>query len=397
MLRVHTIPPSLYELLDAFRPCFTAPTFATFVLLAAGLVARPAGRTVCGMLAGAGLGGAWHHSRAHRFFAAARWSADEVGLTVLRLAVGWLVPARAPVVIAVDDTLFRRRGRQVHALHWAYDGSRRVPPGTPQISRGNTFVVAAVVVMLPFLQRPAALPVAARLWRKGGPAKTALARELISLVSGAPACRGRAVHVVADGAYACSALRSLPLGVTLTAPLPKHASLYEVHPEYDNPLLCRGRRGRPRTRGPRIGTPAQLAAALPGTDATVTRYRKTARVTIREHRCQWPGVYRSVPVRVIIATEPGSQPWPWSPPTRTPRPPRSSLATPAAGAIEVAFSDAKSITGAGEARNRVPRAVERTVPFALFTQSLVIIWYHLSGHHPRSCAAAARLTAVTTR
>jgi hypothetical protein len=30
----------------------------------------------------------------------------------------------------------------------------------------------------------------------------------------------------------------------------------------------------------------------------------------------------------------------------------------------------------------VPRAVERTVPFALFTQSIVVIWYHLAGHHP---------------
>jgi len=26
--------------------------------------------------------------------------------------------------------------------------------------------------------------------------------------------------------------------------------------------------------------------------------------------------------------------------------------------------------------------VERTVPFALFTQSLVITWYHLAGHSP---------------
>lgn len=26
--------------------------------------------------------------------------------------------------------------------------------------------------------------------------------------------------------------------------------------------------------------------------------------------------------------------------------------------------------------------MQRTVPFALFTQSIVIIWYHLAGHHP---------------
>lgn len=378
MLRVHRLPGSLIELLEAFRPCFTAPTFMTFALLAAGLVARPAARTVCGMLAGAGLGGVWHHSRAHRFFAAARWSADEVGLVVLRLVIGWLVPAGAPVVVVVDDTMFRRSGRKVHAAHWGYDGSRKAAPGSRQLSRGNTFVVAAVVVMLPFLDRPAALPVAARLWRKGGPAKTVLARELIELIAAAPACRGHGVHVVADGGYVCSALRSLPAGVTLTGPLPRNASLYEVHPELDNPLLYRGR-GRPRTRGARIGNPGQLAAAAPGRDAMITRYGKTARVTVREHRCLWPGVYRSQPVRVIIVTEPGKPGVALV--TTDPRTPAAAIITRYASrwAIEVAFSDAKSLTGAGEARNRTPAAVERTVPFALFTQAIVIIWYHLAG------------------
>jgi hypothetical protein len=133
----------------------------------------------------------WHHSRAHRFFAAARWSADAVGLVVLRLVTGWLVPAGAPVVIAADDTMFRRAGRKVHAAYWGYDGSLKAAPGNRRLSRGNTFVIAAVIVELPFLGRPVALPVAARLWRRGGPAKTALARELIELIAAAPARRGR--------------------------------------------------------------------------------------------------------------------------------------------------------------------------------------------------------------
>jgi hypothetical protein len=51
-------------------------------------------------------------------------------------------------------------------------------------------------------------------------------------------------------------------------------------------------------------------------------------------------------------------------------------------AIEVAFEDAKQITGVGQARNRTRTAVERTVPFGLFTQSLVVLWYALHGHHP---------------
>jgi hypothetical protein len=73
MFRVPTLPGSLLRVLDPFRSCFTTPTFATFVTLLAGMIARQSHRTVCGMLAGAGLAGVWHHSQAHRFFAAARW------------------------------------------------------------------------------------------------------------------------------------------------------------------------------------------------------------------------------------------------------------------------------------------------------------------------------------
>ena len=382
MLRVDRLPGSLLELLEEFRPCFTAPTFTTFALLAAGLIARPAGRTVCGMLGGAGLTRVWHHSRAHRFFAAARWNADAVGLVVLRLVTGWLIPAGAPVVIAVDDTMFRRTGRRVYAAYWGYDGSLKVPPGGKKLSRGNTFVIAAVIVELPFLRRPVALPAAARLWRRGGPAKTQLARELIELIAAAPARRGRVMHVVADSAYICSELRRLPAGVTLTGPMPRHASLYDVHPELDYPPARGRQRGRPRARGARIGTPADLAAAGPGRTATVTRYGKTATVTVHERRCLWPGVYRSRPVRVIVVTEPRRPGLALV--TTDMATPAEQLITRYAGrwAIEVAIGDAKNITGAGEARNRLPRAVERTVPFALFTQSIVIIWYHLAGHSP---------------
>src|SRR2546430_11199908 len=161
MLRVHTLPGSLLRVLETFRPCFTTPTFATFVTLLAGIIVRPAHRTVCGMLAGAGLAGVWHHSRAHRFFATTRWHPDAVGLTVLRLIVGHLLPVGAPLVVAVDDTLVRRSGRKVPAAHWGSDGSLKVAKGNQKLSRGNNFVVAALVVALPFLDRPIALPVLA--------------------------------------------------------------------------------------------------------------------------------------------------------------------------------------------------------------------------------------------
>ena len=69
------VPASLRGLLAWFAPVFTAPSFRTFCGLACGFFAQAGRRTVCGMLAGAGLSRAWSHDRAHFFFARARWKA----------------------------------------------------------------------------------------------------------------------------------------------------------------------------------------------------------------------------------------------------------------------------------------------------------------------------------
>jgi hypothetical protein len=114
MLPDVTLPGSLAVLLGALRPCFTAPSFATFCGLA-GQVRR---RTVVGMLMGAGLARTWPHGRAHYFFSRARWDIDELGLAVARLAVRLLVPPGAALEAAVDDSLFRRAGRKVHGAGW---------------------------------------------------------------------------------------------------------------------------------------------------------------------------------------------------------------------------------------------------------------------------------------
>ena len=373
-------PGSLTQLWGRFHRASPHTGTTPFITLVTGLIAAPARRTVCRMLTASGASGTWHHSRAHRFFASARWNPDHVGLVVMGLILGWLVPTGAPLVIAVDDTMFRRSGKHVWAACWAYDGSRHVAAGQQKLSRGTTFVVAAVVVTLPFLDRPIALPVLARLWRPGGPTKTTLAREMITLI--ATARRDRTVHVIADSAYMCKALRRLPANVTLTGPLPRHAALWAVHPELDEPPCMRGRRGRPRTRGAKIGTPDQLGATTDAQMVTVTRYGRTRTITVHERRCLWYGVYRSQPVRVIVIREPRRPGLALV--TTDPRTPAAQLVERYASrwAIEIPFSDTKHIIGVGEARNRTRLAVERTVPFGLFAQSLVIIWYHLAGHHP---------------
>ena len=108
-----TAPRSLAGLLAEFRPCFTAPTFQTFIGLVVGLIGQTGRRTVCGMLTGAGLDQVWHHSRAHRLFTNARWSGDALGLALADLIVTRLLPVDSALTIAVDDTLFKRSGKKV--------------------------------------------------------------------------------------------------------------------------------------------------------------------------------------------------------------------------------------------------------------------------------------------
>src|SRR6266511_3275465 len=118
-----SLPRSLADLLIAFGPCFTQPTMRTFQALVAGFLAWPGQRTVTGMLAGAGLAGRRHHDLGYRFFSTARWSADQLGLILLDLITAMLVPAGAPVVLAVDDTLWHRSGPKLHGAAWHHDGN----------------------------------------------------------------------------------------------------------------------------------------------------------------------------------------------------------------------------------------------------------------------------------
>jgi hypothetical protein len=154
------LPGSLLEILGALRPCFTAPGFATFCGLVAGLAGQTRRRTVTGMLLGAALQRLWPHDRAHYFFARARWDPDELGLGVARLAVALLVPPGRELRVAVDDSVFRRSGRKVHGAGWQHDGSS---PARDKVSYGCCFVTAALLVQLPFCSRAVALPVLARL------------------------------------------------------------------------------------------------------------------------------------------------------------------------------------------------------------------------------------------
>jgi hypothetical protein len=369
------VPASLRTLLAGLAPLFTAPSFRTFCGLACGFLAQTGKRTVCGMLAGAGLARSWNHDRAHRFFSRARWSPEELGLAVARLVVALLVPAGEPVAVAIDDTLFRRRGKKVWAASWFHDGSA---PGPAKTGYGNNWVVAAVVVRLPAVSRPVAIPMLAKLVIKGtsSASRLWLARRMAQML--ADALPGRRIHVVADSAYAGGELKKLPPRATWTTRLRKDAALYELPPART------GRRGRPREKGDRLPSLAQLAATAAFTQVTVTRYGKTATIGAAALTCLWHSVFGTRPVTVVLIRDRAKNGYDLALITTDAAASAAAVIERYAArwSIEVAIEDSKQIFGAGQARNRTARAVERAVPFQLACQAIAVTWYATAGHHP---------------
>jgi DDE superfamily endonuclease len=380
MLPDRTIPRSLAHLLLVFRGCFTAPTFVTFQALVVGSIAQTRRRTVCGMLLGTGLERWWHHARAHRFFATARWCADAVGLTLLDLIVDRLLPKGSPITVVVDDTLFKRSGRKVFGVAWHHDGAAK---GPKPIGFGNCWVVAGIVAQLPFLARPVCLPVLARLWRPRHTGKIAYAREMVEAI--AARHTDRLVHAVGDAAYVGEHLRGLAPQITWTSRLKATSVLHGLAPPRT------GQSGRPRTKGARLGTPTDLAATASWRISQARRYGRVDTVQIAEIVCLWYGSFHSQSIRVILVRD--------DKPRTHDRDDRgyglpivtTDLTTPvedlvaryaARWCIEVAFSDARQILGVGQARNRTRQAVHRTVPFGLICLSLVTLWYTTAGHTP---------------
>ena len=242
--------------------------------------------------------------------------------------------------------------------------------------------VVVLVVELPCLGgRPVGLPILFRLFRpkddahQHRPSQPELARTLIDIVLAR--FPTRVVELVMDGAYATKAWRGLPERVTVTTRMRANAAVFALAPPPT------GKRGRPALKGARLASLAQLAATAVFQAVTITGPDGRSRTEhVWSTTCLWYGPFHTRPVVIMLIRKPDR--------TDSFDVALASTDTAATTAqliarydsrwtIETAHQEAKA-HGVGQARNRVRKAVERTVPFGFLTQTITIAWYALHGN-----------------
>lgn len=368
------LPETFVECLHLFSGCFTAPSFQRFMTLMAGWLLCTDKHTVTGVMRAGGVVGKREHSGFHRFFSRGAWEPDEVGLVLMKLVLS-LLAKRAKVTLALDDTLARHTGK-----HIASAGMHRDPllscASRPFWHFGHEWVVLAVVVHFERWDKSFALPVLVRLYRtekvckqvgKSYRKRTKLADELLHLVS--RMFPERSFLVVADNAYVNrSIVRPLPDNFHLVGRGRMDAQLYAPAPAYSG-------KGRPRVRGRRLAAPKDRKE--PWTSLEVEIYGRPATVKVKVFDALWYIVGHKRVLRFVVIRD-----WPGH--TKDDVLVSTDLDLDAPEIIrlycqrwtlEETFHWVKDRLGFEDPHNRTERAVQRTAPMALWSFSLVIVWY----------------------
>lgn len=145
------------QLLSAFAVAFTAPTWAKALVLLYGAILAPGRRTVTAALRAMGLADDKHFTNYHRVLNRDQWSPWVLSKLLLALIIHLCLPAGAPLILAIDDTLERRRGSKIKYKGWFRDAIRSTVKHVSK-SLGIRWICLAVLVPVPWSQRLWALP-----------------------------------------------------------------------------------------------------------------------------------------------------------------------------------------------------------------------------------------------
>jgi DDE superfamily endonuclease len=149
--------PSLFvSLWSSFAPLFSDRVGRHAQVLLWGAILAPGKRTVTSCLRIVGLAGEHRFVNYHRVLSRARWNSREASLLLLGLLVRRFVP-RGPIVLGIDDTIERRRGKRIQAKGIYRDPVRSSHSHFVKAS-GLRWVSVMLLAPVPWANRTWALP-----------------------------------------------------------------------------------------------------------------------------------------------------------------------------------------------------------------------------------------------
>jgi DDE superfamily endonuclease len=382
-----TLPPAMLPLLAPFAPLFRRRVWPYALALVVGTLLAPGKRTVTAALRVLGLEHTRRFERYHRVLNRAHWSSLEASQVLLRLLVMAFAPT-GPLLLGVDETIERRRGKRIAAKGIYRDPVRSSHAHFVKAS-GLRWVCLMLLVPVPWAGRVWALPFVTALApseryaqerRRRHKTLVDWARQLLLLVR--RWWPERALIAVADSSYAALDLLAACQGwaqpVTLITRLRLDAALYEPAPPRKPRQV-----GRPRLKGQRRPTLATIADD-PGTvwtGLTIAAWygRGEREVEVVSDTAVW---YHAglppVPLRWVLIRDPqgqfDTQALLCTDPTVAPAQILAWFVR--RWQVEVTFEEARRHLGLETQRQWSELAIRRTTPALLGLVSLVTLCAH---------------------
>ena len=273
------LPARFAAVILCFAPLFRQRSWRHAEVLLIGAILAPGRRTVTSILRITGLGRERRFVNYHRVLNRAAWSARAASRVLLGLLLDAFAP-RGPVLLGLDDTIERRRGKRIGAKG-IYRDPVRSSHGHFVKASGLRWLSLMLLVPIPWAGRVWALPFltalapSERYCRERGLRHKKLTdwgRQLV--LQARRWMPGRQLVLVTDSGF--SALEFLAAllrqRVTCVTRLRLDAALYEPAPPRRP-----GAVGRPRTKGERLPTLAEVLADK----ATAMAARDRARLVWR--------------------------------------------------------------------------------------------------------------------
>ena len=110
-----TLPKGIIQVLRQCEAVFSERVWEWAKVLLIGAILTPGERTVAAILRVMGCSDEKHFQNYHRVLNRATWSSREVSRLLLGVLVRLFVPGNEPVIMGIDETIERRRGRKIAA------------------------------------------------------------------------------------------------------------------------------------------------------------------------------------------------------------------------------------------------------------------------------------------